>query len=436
MQNIGGSNISNQIPGPGKAALPVNRRQGIFYGWLVLAAAFMTTTVGWGIYYSFAVFFKDLQSTFNANRAEISIAASIFIGTFFTMGVIYGWIIDKYSPRIMVGLGGLAVFVGMFISSRATVVWQLYVFLGFLSGAGVSATILPFIAVLSRWFVKRRGLVLGIQATGAGVGMMVFSPLSQRMLTAYGWRTSFDILGIIGLVVFSISAFLARGFPREKGLEAYGAVPSDTVKATAAKPSVTASNSEIDIPLNRAIKGRNLWMALGIRMALSLAIYMVNTHLVNFAKDAGMVATSAALLMTIVGLVSVGGKITAGHLADKIGSKRIVISCAVLMAAEMLWLSSPKGAVALQLSAVVYGLAYGGSFALMNTIVAEAFGVKFLGQILGVINLGSAVGSLFGPWLAGYVFDITGSYSIAFMIAAGVAVVAVICGLLFRERRP
>ncbi|GEM_PF-5941165 len=145
-------------------------------------------------------------------------------------------------------------------------------------------------------------------------------------------------------------------------------------------------------------------MALGIRMALSLAIYMVNTHLVNFTKDAGMSATSAALLMTIVGTVSVAGKIIAGHLADKIGSKRIVIFCAALMALEMLWLSAPSGANALQLSAVIYGLAYGGSFALMNTIVAEAFGVKFIGQILGIINLGSAVGSLLGPWLAGYVF--------------------------------
>lgn len=142
-------------------------------------------------------------------------------------------------------------------------------------------------------------------------------------------------------------------------------------------------------------------MALGIRMALSLAIYMVNTHLVNFAKDAGMSATSAALLMTIVGTVSVAGKIIAGHLADKIGSKRIVIFCAALMALEMLWLSAPSGANALQLFAVIYGLAYGGSFALMNTIVAEAFGVKFIGQILGIINLGSAVGSLLGPWLAG-----------------------------------
>lgn len=136
--------------------------------------ALLTTTAGWGIYYSLAVFFKDLQSSFNTNRADISLVSSIFIGTFFTMGIIYGRIVDKHSPRILVGLGGLAIFAGMLLSSQATAVGQLYIFLGFLAGAGTSAAILPFIPVLSRWFISRRGLVLDIQAAGAGVGMMIF----------------------------------------------------------------------------------------------------------------------------------------------------------------------------------------------------------------------------------------------------------------------
>ena len=430
---IGGSNISNPTSSHDTTAQSAGKHHRIFYGWVILATAFTATAVGWGIYYSLAVFFKDMQGTFNANRAEISLVSSICLGTFFTVGIIYGWFIDKHSPRPMIGLGGLSVFAGMILSSRATEVWQLYIFLGLMFGAGFSATVLPYIAVLSRWFVKRRGLVLGIFATGAGFGMMIFSPLSQKMLIAYGWRTTFDILGIIVLVLFSVSAFLVRGYPHEKGLTPYGVKKLSHEKA-APLAAVAASTSTNDVTLREAIKGKNLWLALVTRMTLSLAIFMVNTHLVNFAKDTGMAAASAALLMTIVGVVSVGGKIGLGHLTDSIGSKRIVIFCAVLMGVVMLWLSSPGGTTALQLSAAVYGLGYGGSFALMNIIIIEAFGTKHMGQILGVINLGSAVGSLAGPWLAGYVFDASGSYSVAFIIAAACSFIGAICTIPFCTR--
>ena len=425
---IGGSNISNPTSSHDTTAQSAGKHHRIFYGWVILATAFTTTAVGWGIYYSLAVFFKDMQGTFNANRAEISLVSSICLGTFFTVGIIYGWFIDKHSPRPMIGLGGLSVFAGMILSSRATEVWQLYIFLGLMFGAGFSATVLPYIAVLARWFVKRRGLVLGIFATGAGFGMMIFSPLSQKMLIAYGWRTTFDILGIIVLVLFSVSAFLIRGYPHEKGLAPYGIEKLPNEKDTAS----TSTNN--DVTLREAIKGKNLWLALVTRMTLSVAIFMTNTHLVNFAKDTGMAATSAALLMTIVGVVSVGGKIGLGHLTDSIGSKRIVIFCAVLMGIVMLWLSSPRGTTALQLSAAVYGLGYGGSFALMNIIIIEVFGIKYMGRILGIINLGSAVGSLAGPWLAGYVFDTSGSYSVAFIIAAACSFIGAICTIPFGTR--
>jgi MFS family permease len=157
--------------------------------------------MGWGFYYSFGVFFQALQSAFQADRAAISLISSIIVFTIYIGGTLYGWAIDRYGPRIPVGIGAVLLCLGLLLSSRATAVWQLYISLGLLVGFGVSSLVVPFLSVLTRWFVKMRGLVVGIVSAGAGVGMMVMAPLSQNLLTSYGWRTSFVVLGIASLVI-------------------------------------------------------------------------------------------------------------------------------------------------------------------------------------------------------------------------------------------
>lgn len=404
----------------------------IFYGWVILAAGFLAGIMAWGFYYSFGVFFEALQNAFQTNRADIALIASIIAFTIYIAGSVYGWAIERYGPRIPVGIGAGLLCLGLLLSSRASAVWQLYISLGILVGFGASATVVPFLSVLTRWFVKMRGLVIGIVSAGAGVGMMVMAPLSQNLLTSYGWRTSFVILGIASLVIFGIAAFLIRGHPEDKGLMPYGTKKSDDEEVSDRKRTApaTAIGSSRDVSFRAAIRGKDLWLVMGIRTVIALTIYTVSTHLVNYAKDGGMSPTNAALLMTIIGGVSIFGKIGAGHLADRVGSKKIVITCAATMVALMLWLSTLISGWMLPLFAVIYGLAYGGSFSTINTVVAEVFGVTEIARILGVVNIGTAAGSLVGPWLAGYVFDTTGSYSMAFVVASGASLAAVIFSVL------
>jgi len=397
---------------------------GIFYGWVVLATGCLVTLIAWGFYYSFGVFFRDIQIEFGTNRAEISLVASILIFTSSTMGLASGWATDKYGPRIPVGIGGVLVCAGLILGSRASAVWQLYVSIGFIAGCGISAAFTPYVSTLVRWFVKMRGLVQGIMAAGIGIGMMVIAPLSEKLLASYGWRTSFVILGIANLFIFTVSALLVRRSPEEKGLMHYGISKRDDRDVTAVH--MTATYAKRSLSLREAIRTRDLWLVFGVMLTLLLTIFMVASHLVNYAKDTGMTPTGAAFLITIVGAASIVGKVGMGYLADRLGSKKIIIVCASILAGLMLWLSSPMNPWMFRVFAILYGLAYGGAFPVLNLVIVQTFGVTHMGKIVGFTNLGSAIGGVIGPWLAGYTFDTTNSYSLAFLIAAGVTLVAII----------
>jgi MFS transporter, OFA family, oxalate/formate antiporter len=394
-------------------------------------SSFSTNLIGFGLYYTLGVFFGELQQAFNANRAQISIISSICMGMINISGLLYGWVTDRYGPRIPVAFGGGMIFAGLLLASRATALWQLYVSVGLFVGLGIASTTIPFISMLSHWFVKRRGFTIGIQSAGAGAGMMLIAPLAQSLLTNYGWRTAFVIFSIVCLVVFSICALLIRRDPSEKGLLPYGAMEPIKDKV---KPDTGAVIDEAEFSIQKLLRSADVWLIMGIKITLSLVMFMVNIHLVNFAKDAGMAATSAAMLMTIVGAVSIAGKITTGHLADRTGSRIIVIVCGAVMAGQMFWFASPLGASNLYVSAAIYGLVYSAAFPILNIIVAELFGLKQMGRVLGFMNMSTTLGSLAGPWLAGYIFDTTGSYSLAFLIAAGCAIIGVLCAIPLGKR--
>ena len=422
--NSGGNGIPNHASGSDITPQSDKNSGRVFYGWVVLATGCVVALFAWGFYYSFGVFFRDIQGDFGASRAEVSLVASILICTVSLMGVVYGWATDKYGPRLPVGLGGILMCVGLTLGSRASTIWQLYISVGFIAGCGIGGSFLPYISTLVRWFVKMRGFVQGILVAGVGAGIMVMAPLSERLLTNYGWRTSFVIMGIAGLILFSVAASLVSKNPQEKGLLPYGVTESES-KYTDTQHA-TPKPTRKDLSLREAMRTRDLWLLCGIRFTLPLTIFMVSTHLVNYAKDIGMSPIDAALLITIIGGVSIAGKIAFGHLADRAGGKKIIFGCTTIMVGLMIWLSSPMTAWTLRTFAVIYGLAYGGAFPIMNILVAEAFGVTHIGKITGFASIGSAVGGTLGPWLAGYIFDTTSSYSLAFLIGAGASLIAIV----------
>jgi len=416
-------NISNHTTGSSITTQSRKPGDGIFYGWVIVMAASLVAFIAFGFYQSFGVFFQDLQNEFGASRAEISLVASILAFTFSIMGLTYGWVTDKYGPRIAVGIGGILMCTGLIVSSRAASVAQLYLSF-FVVGCGIGAATVPGISTLIRWFVKMRGFAQGIRVAIAGVGTMVVAPLSARFLISYGWRFSFVILGIACLALFSISAFLLRKSPEEKGLLPYGVAEHDDRDVDIGHTA--GSSAEKSSSLREAMRTRALWLISGAMLTTVLAIFMVSAHLVNYAKDAGMSPHNAALLMSIIGGAGIPGRLGVGFLADKVGGRKIIVGCASILAVLMIWLSNPMSIWMFRVFAIIYGFAYAGIFPIINILVAETFGVAHIGKIMGFARIGNAIGGVLGPWIAGYVFDVTESYSLAFLIAAGASVVTIV----------
>jgi len=397
-----------------------------FYGWVILVTGFLLMVTGYSFYYSFGVFFEDLQIEFGSTRASIALIASIITSLNSGLAFPAGWITDKYGPRIIVAIGGFLFCSGLILSSRASSVEQLYIFLGVMVGCGISSFFNPYIVTLARWFQKKRGLVQGIYSGGASVGMMLGAPILAKLLMNYGWRTTVLIIGIASIAIFASSAYLVRKNPEEKGLTPYG-VTGNAGKVTSRGAKTTSAPG---MTLKEAMRTKDFWLLFGRGLTLPLVVFMVTTHLVNYAKDIGMSPSSAALLMSIVGAASVVGKVGAGHLADRYGAKRIQALCTAVLACIMFWLSTDVSTQMLHIFAIVYGLSFGGAFSTSSVLVAAVFGVSHMGKIYGFLAFGGAVGGVIGPWLAGNIFDTTGSYSMAFLIAACTGIVMTVLILL------
>jgi Major Facilitator Superfamily. len=139
-----------------------NKTHHLFYGWVVVGAALLAVTIPWGILYSYGVFFKPMSAEFGWTRAMTSLAYSIAMVMQGVFGIIMGWLNDKRGPRLTFAIGGFLLGLGILLTSRLTSIWQLYLFFGFIAGMGMGAAYVPPMATVTRWFVKRRGLALGI----------------------------------------------------------------------------------------------------------------------------------------------------------------------------------------------------------------------------------------------------------------------------------
>ncbi|MFC2047011.1 MFS transporter, partial [Chloroflexota bacterium] len=298
----------------------------------------------------------------------------------------------------------------------------LYLLYGALIGIGMSGAWVPILSTVARWFDKRRGMVTGITVSGMGLGTMIIPVVVSQLIAAYGWRTSYIIVGIVALLlIVSVSQLLKRD-PGQIGQLAYG--EEKTVDST--NPEV------IGFSLWEAIQTRQLWMLYVMYFSFLFCVGTIAVHVVIHAIGLGMSATAAASILTIYGGGSIFGRIILGITSDKIGSRPASIASFVLISASLLLLAVTKDVWMLYLVAVIFGFGYGGFTTLMSLIPAELFGLRSLGVILGFIIFGAEIGEAVGPVLAGRIFDITSSYQLAFLISAAVAIVGTLMTLLVR----
>ncbi|MBN2077199.1 MAG: MFS transporter [Dehalococcoidales bacterium] len=394
----------------------------IFYGYVVVAACFLVMVVMHGAFNSFGVFFTPLETEFNCTRAVLSGANSV---AFIVMGVsamLLGMLSDRIGPRLILTISGILFAAGYMLMSQVNAIWQIYLYLA-LAGIGLSAADIIPLATVVRWFVRKRGTLSGIMKVGTGLGMMTVPFITSLLIKAYGWSTSYLILGIAVLVAVVPLSQLVKRDPREMGL-----LPDGDEKTADSNVSLT----EEGLSLPEALKTRQLWMVCAFYMAIVYCGMTNLTHIVPYAEGLGITNTVAASLVSTYGAVSMGGRLIMGFLGDRLGHKRTMMICFIIAVVGMAWLQAADELWMLYLFAAVYGFSHGGFFTLISPLIAGLFGTRSQGSLLGIVIFSGTIGGSIGMTLSGYIFDVTGSYTIAFIILLGLVIFGLVNMMLIK----
>ena len=298
---------------------------------------------------------------------------------------------------------------GYGLSFRINAPWQLYTYFGILVGIGMGAAFVVPVATVTRWFTYNRGLALGIVAAGVGAGQVILPPLIRYAITEFGWRATFTIMGMMVCVVGIPAALFLRNPPRNMVYLPNGKTHGDRIN------NGSMTKPQGDWSVTEAIKTSSFYLLLCIFIALIFGIVIITSHLVAHVEDIGIDPLLAAYVLTLIGGSGILGRIMIGRACDIIGSKIMLVSCLIVQALLLFALIRTESLWAFYVIATLFGLTYGGAVPAIIMRNAEFFGISSSGTIFGALICGSTAGAAIGAPFAGYIYDVTGGYAIAFL---------------------
>lgn len=396
-----------------------------FYGWVVIAVAFVTMAIGVNSRTAFSLLFPPILEEFGWDRAVTAAAFSIGFVASVAIAPFTGLLMDRVGPRVVVSLGAVSVSIGLVLTTRMTSPAELYLTLGALVvGGSVFMSYIGHSAFLPRWFQRRRGLAVGIAFSGVGVGSIILFPLAQDMISSAGWReTCVWLAGLILVTIIPLNFLLQRTQPQDMGLEPDGdGAPDDIPAADVVDNVVDEEWVNTEWTIRTALRTARYWWLFSALITALYAWYAVQVHQTRYLIEVGFTASDAAWALGLVGLMGIVGQIGLGHLSDRVGREvGWTFACVgfascygVLIAMEGLPHPAFVYAVAATQGLLGYGVA-----PIYSAIAAEIFQGKNFGAIFGTLSVATTLGAASGPWVTGLLYDRTESYTLSFAIAAG-----------------
>jgi MFS family permease len=391
--------------------------------WLLIVTVWLTLGVTFGLMFSFSVFLVPLLEEFRWSRG---LAAGAFSLSAVVQGLLspaIGTLVDRFRPRRLILWGAVALGVSSVLGSQITAVWHLYLVTGVLTALGVSAVgWVPSAALVAQWFATRQATMMGLAFSGMGVGVLTIGPLAQWLISHHGWRNAYLFLGLgtLGLLV-PLVWFGVHDPPR-------------------ATPGATRGGTPADgggIRVRAALRTRAFWALFFAYMCTPLAVFTVVTHQVAFAVDHGFPRLFVAGIFGLTGFMSITGRVVFGFAADRIGralSATISYACTAVGTLALLSIDPWPHPAGLYVYALLFGLGFGARGPIITAIAASRFPGRRFGAIYGFMSIGNGFGGAIGPWFAGALFDLTGSYRAPFLIATLFCAAGSICFWLAEPR--
>lgn len=378
-----------------------------FYGWWIVAASFVSLFVSIGIgFFPFGVFFKYLITEFHWSRTNLSLAYSLSSFISALAGPLMGRWTDGYGPR-MVMIPCAMIFgtclIALYWLAHLYTLYFLYLIIG-LTTAGLGT--IPTNAVVCQWFIKKRGLAMGIVYLGIGLGGMIMPILSHYLILRFGWRLTYGLFGLtVWVVALPIISILMKGKPEEMGVSPDG----ERLEGYAINPSIPEG-----LAVKDALRTSNFWLLIVAFFLQPAAFISVNVHLVPYAMDIGFSGKIAASTLSFMMGMSLLGRMTFGFISDKFNKKNLFLLAIFMEVMGLFVLMRVKAPWMLYLFGIFFGLGMGGCAPLRPVLVGECFGVRSFGEIFGYLILAFSFGMAIGPPFSGYIFDVFHSYRWAF----------------------
>jgi MFS family permease len=395
-----------------------------FYGWVIVAVAFVTMGLGVNARTAFSLLFPPILDEFGWERG---MTAGAFAFGFLVSAVLspcVGRLMDRRGPRVVIEMGVALMAAGLMLAPLIHQPWHLYATLGVLVSGGTNCLGYTGQSLfLPNWFVRRRGLAMSVAFSGVGVGAILVLPWLQALIGRAGWRAACWAMGILVLVLLAPLNLLLQRRPEDLGLEPDGA--HSWHSSAAGDPTATVVDAAwvaVDWTLGRAMHtARFWWIAVGYFCGL-FAWYAVQVHQTKYVIELGFSATQAAWALSCVSLAGIPGQIVLGYVSDRIGREWVWTVGSLgfaLCYLALLGLRHTPTPTLLALMVVSQGMLGYGLTSVIGVIPAEIFQGLHYGTIFGTLMLAAIVGGAAGPWVTGVLHDATGSYTLAFWIAIG-----------------
>ena len=401
-------------------------KPGLFYGYIIVILCFLMLLVSFGIMDSFGVFMKPFISEFAWSRWMISASYSLSFLIFGFVGIVMGGLTDRFGPRVILTCCGLFLGLGYLLMSQLSALWQLYLFQGVIVGVGMSALYAPVMSLIARWFVRKRGSMIGLALSGMGLGQLVAPPIISRLIALYDWRYTYIFLGITAIVVVVLATQFLKRDPVAIGQVPYGDRGNDGQSAPPADRGYSLLEAARIFPF---------WGVVLIKFCYGYYMFSVVVHIIPHVTDLGFSPVDAANILAVSGAAIVVGSFALGRAGDRIGPRQVFILCFIVALVSLLWLTQSGSMWMLYTFAVVIGLANGGNVVSDSPLVARLFGLDAMGAIVGVSSCAFSLGAALGPVITGYIFDTTGSYKTAFLVGAALCVAGIITTSVIRPTK-
>jgi MFS family permease len=400
-------------------------------GWTVVATTFITLALVIAVWYSYSVFFVAFLKEFGWSRSLVAGGFSVFILVHGSVSPIVGWLTGRIGSRRVILTGGCVLGCGLLLAAETREWWHLYLAFGGVTAAGYTmAGWIPAVVLVRGWFPSRFGTVMGIASAGIGVGIFALVPFAQFLIDLVGWRWAFRALA--ALIVGWLLPATARLIREPPSIEASDSVPK--LRSSHAIPDTGAYWT-----LATAVRDWHFWGLAGVFFTGNFVTQMLFVHQVAYLVDHGVSPLAAASVGGLAGLVSIAGKMGGGAFSDRAGRElaySLSFGCVVASVGTLVLAGRYPASGLPYLYAVLIGLGYGGMAPLAPAAASDLFSGPAFSTIFSTVYAALCLGIASGAWVAGRIFDGTGSYALALWLALGMAVLSPALLWVVAPRRP